>query len=224
MRGLRRVDRGLGDAQLAVLGDGRRDPQVARQTDARDVVLDRTGPDLTASEDACRVLRTGDERRVVHVLVLDAEDRVDLRRQGDGHVNAVALAGDVAEQVRLATGLADDDVLRALARGQGVRSDRRTGRQVDLRARSGDREIQRVGAEHHVAWRSICDRRVARRRDPDRSPGTGTGSTTGRGTRPGRRPASRTSSRRRGSSSCRHQARSAGSTTGSSACPDLPGR
>src|SRR6185295_7832137 len=82
---------------------------------------------------------------------------------GDGHVNAVTLARDVPEQVRLATGLADDDVLRTLTRGQRVRRDRRTGREVDLLAGRSDRQRESVGAEHRVT-RVAGNRRIARGR------------------------------------------------------------
>ena len=111
-RRLLRRDRRLGDPQLAVLGDRRRDPQVALEADARDVVVDRAGPDLAAVEEAGRVLVVLLERQLPEVLVVDAEDRVDRRLEADRDVDAVALAGDVPEQVRLAAGLADDDVLR----------------------------------------------------------------------------------------------------------------
>ncbi len=212
MRGNRR----LRDTQLAVLGDGRRDAQVALQTDARDVVLHRTGPDLAAVEDACRVLGASEQRCVEHILVLDTEDRVDRRSQADRHVDAVALARDVPEQVRLATGLADDDALAALSSRQGVRCDRRTGRSVHLRACRGDTERQRVGAEHRVtrvagdrgitSSRIGIDGRVRERRRRRAEVLVRVAATSGTWTRTS------------GWSRRRHPARPAGSTTVRAAC------
>src|SRR5205814_803103 len=87
-------------------------PQVALEVHGRDVVLDRAGERLLTGREGRRPGLVGDQRHVVGIH--RAQDRVDPRGEVDRYVDAVALARDVPEQVRLAAGLAQDEVLGTL--------------------------------------------------------------------------------------------------------------
>src|SRR3954453_5122948 len=148
------AERRLGDAQLPA-ADGRRDLQVARQVDTCQVVLYAAGPGLTALERRARPVPAIYQRVVVGVDL--ADDRVDLRLQADGDIDAIALARDLPEQVGLAAALADDDLLRAL-RAIAIK---RSGL-IDGGARRDDREAQRVGTQDNVLVRGRRARVLSR--------------------------------------------------------------